>query len=415
MPSLSDKLKSLGVKVGAQNLAPAYTRQASPQFSEHTALLEQVLAGHPLQTALGETFVVESFYSTEYRQGRFGLQITASLQGIAEWAGEKRICECEPDSIAFLDTETTGLAGGTGTYAFLIGVGRFVGSSFHLAQFFMRDPIEEPAQLAALEQFLAPCQALVTFNGKSFDVPLLNTRYITHGWPPPLVDSAHVDLLHLARRLWRDRLPSRTLGNLEVQILGAARTSEDIPGWMIPGIYFDYLRDRNPFPLKNVMYHNAMDVISMAALFNHMAGLLADPFNGGIDHSMDIISLAKLFESMGDLNKATQLYIYGLEQDLPKASLLEAIQRLATIHKRQANLQAAAELWEQAAHHQHLLAYIELAKYYEHHLRDYRQALHWTQSGVDLVKQAYISPFERRQWLADLEYRLARLQRKLAL
>jgi uncharacterized protein YprB with RNaseH-like and TPR domain len=142
---------------------------------------------------------------------------------IAQWAREPRLAEVEPDTFAFLDTETTGLAGGTGTYAFLVGVGRYDGEDFHLAQFFMRDPAEEPALLWALTDFLGPCQALVTFNGKAFDVPLLNARYITNGETPSLTSTAHLDLLPLARRLWRDRLPSRALGYLEEHILGLTR------------------------------------------------------------------------------------------------------------------------------------------------------------------------------------------------
>ncbi len=279
MSSLSERLKSLGVKVGAQDLPAPQPRQSPP----HVHVLEQILSGHPLETHQGETFVVDEYYAADYQLGNSGIQLTAPLNRIAEWAGEHRISEFPPQSFAFIDTETTGLSGGTGTYAFLIGAGRFEGDAFHLAQFFIRDPSEEPAHLAALEEFLAPCDALVTFNGKAFDIPLLNTRYIAQGWRPPFKESAHVDLLHLARRLWRDRLPSRTLGNLEVQILGATRTDEDVPGWMIPSLYFDFLRSGEAQPLKSVFYHNAVDVVSMAALFNHMAGLLADPLTGRLN------------------------------------------------------------------------------------------------------------------------------------
>jgi uncharacterized protein len=410
MSSLSDRLKSLGVKVGAQDLPAPQPRRTSP----HVHVLEQVLSGHPLETHQGETFVVEERYAVDYQLGKSSIQITAPLHKIAEWAGEERIRDLPPQSFAFLDTETTGLSGGTGTYAFLIGVGRFEGDEFHLAQFFMRDPTEEPAQLAAFEEFMAPCEALVTFNGKAFDVPLLNTRYITQGWQPPFSATAHVDLLHLARRLWRDRLPSRSLGNLEVQILGATRTEEDVPGWMIPSLYFDFLRSGEAQPLKSIFYHNAVDVVSMAALFNHMAGLLADPFNEPVEHGVDLIALAKLFESMGDIDTATRLYIHGLDHDLPKENLLDAIQRLALIHKRQDNFPAAVSLWEQAAQHQHLHAHVELAKYYEHRVRDCKEALHWTRSAIELLNEPNFSLFERMQWLPELEHRQERLERKLA-
>jgi uncharacterized protein YprB with RNaseH-like and TPR domain len=408
MPSITEKLKSMGVKVGAQDLAPP-----RPPSRERVApTIEQFVPGRFIQTSLGETFLVESTYPASQMQGKVCLQYSAPLDVIAEWAGEKRICDCQPQSFAFIDTETTGLSGGAGTYAFLVGIGRFEGQDFRLAQFFMRDPIEEPAQLAAIESFLAPCQVLVSFNGKAFDIPLLRTRYITHGWPVPFVDTAHVDLLHLARRLWRDRLPSRTLGNLEVQILGAVRTEEDVPGWKIPYLYFDYLRG-DVEPLKSVFYHNAMDILSLAALFSHMTGLLADPLNGGIEHGLDILALARLFEGMGNLEMATRLYLRGLEQDIPGPNLLDAIQRLALIHKRQQDLQSAIALWEQAARREHLLAHIELAKIYEHQARDYTQAIYWTQTAIDLACSPGFSRTDRIQCLPELEHRLKRLQRKL--
>ncbi len=317
-----------------------------------------------------------------------------------------------PQSFAYLDTETTGLSGGTGTYAFLIGVGRFDGDEFRLAQFFMRDPAEEPAQLAALEEFIAPCQALVTFNGKSFDVPLLTTRYIHHGWRPPFQDTAHVDLLHLARRLWRDRLPSRTLGNLEVQILGAERSDEDVPGWMIPSLYFDYLRSGDARPLKNVFYHNQIDVVSMAALFNHMAGMLADPLSGVVEHGVDLIALAKLNEDLGEIEAATRLYLHGLEHDLPRAILVDAFKRLALIYKRREQFGPAIELWEQAARYEDLDAHVELAKYYEHQAGDYDAAIRWTEAALQVIATPGYSIFERRRWAPELEHRLERLQRK---
>jgi uncharacterized protein YprB with RNaseH-like and TPR domain len=404
MPSLSDKLKSLGVKVGANDLPPARPRNP---YS-----IDRVLDGHLLETSQGQTYVVEARYPADYHHGEKPIQITSPLHVIAEWAGERRLRDFPPGSFAFLDTETTGLQGGSGTYAFLIGAGRFDGEEFHLAQFFMRDPAEEAAQLMALEEFLAQCDALVTFNGKAFDLPLLWSRYIVQGWRPPFTETAHVDLLHLARRLWRDRLPNRSLGSLEIEILGAPRSGEDVPGWMIPQMYFDYLRSGDARPLKNVFYHNAVDVVSMAALFNHMAGLLADPLGGQVDEGIDIVALAKLFESMGDLEEASRLYVHGLEHDLPEPNLIEAIQRLALIHKRQEDFPAAVALWEQAARHQHLEAHIELAKFYEHRLRDLEQALYWTESAVELVNQPGYPAYERSQWLAELEHRRQRLLRK---
>jgi uncharacterized protein YprB with RNaseH-like and TPR domain len=441
MSSLADKLKALGVKVGAQDLPsvkpglstpPAGAGETPPESAtsatDMLALergypsLEGALGGTPLVTHFGETFAVETRYPLGQPFGGASLEIPAPLEALAVWAGNPQVEALPPSAFAFLDTETTGLSGGTGTYTFLIGVGRFEDDAFHLMQIFLRDPIEEPAQLAALEEFLAPCQALVTYNGKAFDVPLLLTRYMTHGWRAPLVDLAHLDLLHLARRLYRDRLPSRTLGEMEVNILGVFRTQEDIPGWMIPQYYFDYLRSGDPTPLKSVFYHNAMDVVSLAALLNHMATLLANPLEFGSQYSIDLISLGKLFEDLGSLELATRLYIHSLEhedvqlQRLPRSALLQALDRLALIHKRQHNWDAAITLWQEAARWQHLSAYIEMAKYYEHTSRNYNEAMHWTLSALELLDHLdqAIGSYERRQWMAELDHRLSRLRKKLS-
>jgi hypothetical protein len=405
MPSLSDRLKSLGVNVGAQNIPPP---QPANLFT-----IDRVLDGHPSTTPQGETYIVEARYSIDYAQGTAPLWVDQPLDAIAAWANDERIRSLDQQAFAFLDTETTGLSGGTGTYAFLIGVGRFEGTEFHLIQVFMRDPLEEPAQLAALEEFLAPCSALVTFNGKSFDVPLLTTRYRTHGWRPPLADQIHIDLLHLARRLWRDRLPSRTLPNLEYQILGALRTQDDVPGWMIPQMYFDYLRSGDARPLKSVFYHNAMDVLSLAALLSHTASLLADPLSDRIEHSEDILAMARLFEEQGQIEMAIQLYLRGMQADLPDEVMLIAMQRLALIHKRQDNLSAAVTLWEEAARRQHLHAHIELAKYYEHRTQDYNEAIYWAETALSIIDQPGFPAYEKNLWQAELEHRLARLHRKL--
>ena len=405
MSSLTEKLKSLGVKVGARDLPTPRPRDPYP--------IEYIVSGHYHTTPRGEVFLVEKWYPLEHRQGTASLNVTASLRLIAEWAGEPRLADIDSFAFAFLDTETTGLSGGTGTFAFLIGIGRFEDEGFHLAQFFMRDPAEEPALLTAVTEFLEPCRALVTFNGKAFDVPLLNARYITNAEVPPLTSSAHVDLLPLARRLWRDRLPSRALGYLEEHILGAVRTQEDVPGWLIPSLYFDYLRNGDARPLKSVFYHNAMDVLSLAALLGHMAELVqaTDPDNQA--HAIDIVAVAKLYEDLGHLEMAAQLYEHGLARNLPHEVYWEATRRLSLLHKRRGDLAAAVPLWRQAAHSRQLYACLELAKYHEHTERDYRQAAEWTQTAMAQVETSDLPHYTRQRWLADLEHRLARLRRKL--
>ena len=406
MPTLSDKLKSYGVKVGARDLPPPARR--------HAHAIEDIVSGGVTRlTPFGEAFVAESVYHDDYRHGRAGLHVHASLRTIADWAREQRLVERETSKFIYLDTETTGLEGGTGTYAFMIGVGRYEGSDFHLAQFFMRDPAEESAVLHALTEFIAPGAALVTFNGKGFDVPLLNARYIQNRFASPLPQYPHLDLLPLARRLWRDRLESRALGSLEQHILGAHRTGEEVPGFLIPRMYFEYLQTHDARPLKGVFYHNAMDVLAMAALLNHIAQMLDDPVRFASEHGIDLISIAKMFEDMGRWDDAAELFVRGMEEDLPEANYREALQRLSFLQRRRGNRDAAMDLWRQAARAKHLYAYVELAKVYEHERRDYAEAAQWTRAALEIIRLDEFPREARRVWLAELEHRLARLEGKL--
>ncbi len=407
MPTLSEQLQSLGVKIGARDLRPPLPR------SVHA--IEQVVEGRLHATERGDAFVVETTYPTDYRHGRATLAMNASLNTIAAWARDERLARVDPTRLLFLDTETTGLAGGTGTYAFLVGVGRFDGTSFRLAQFFMRDPIEEGAMLAALLEFLDRCDGLVTFNGKWFDVPLLCTRYIVNGHEPPLASFAHLDLLPLARRLWRQRLESRALSALEKHILGAERAEADVPGWQIPQMYFDYLRTGDARPLTRVFYHNAMDVLAMTALLSHVAQMLDDPLTFAVEHGLDLIAIGKIFEPLGRLDEAARVYARALELDLSEQAFRETVARLSFVEKRRGQYTSAVKLWRDAARRREIYAHVELAKYCEHTIRDYVEAAEWTRRALAIVRSVDSTPEMRRAWQADLERRLARLESKMSM
>src|SRR5512139_1912815 len=155
-PSITDKLNTL---IKAADLPRPKRAQGHD--------IDSVVEGSFLSTRLGDVFVVEKCYPSDYLHGSTSLVCSSSLSYIAQWAKDPRIADLPLSKFAFLDTETTGLAGGTGTYPFLVGVGRFIDEQFVLKQFFLRDPSEEPAMLEGLADFLAPADALVTFNGKA--------------------------------------------------------------------------------------------------------------------------------------------------------------------------------------------------------------------------------------------------------
>lgn len=404
--SLVDKLKSLGVKVGA-------TEHPRPKPADQVPI-ETVVPGNYRQTPYGEAFVYEQRYPLNHLHGNISLLPSTPLPDLlSEWAKDERISSMPIEKFVFFDTETSGLAGGTGTYAFMVGAGRFEGDEFILAQFFLRDPSEEPAMLEALTGFISPCEVLVSYNGKSFDAPLLQTRYRLHEMPIPFEGYAHLDLLHLARRLWRDRLASRTLQSIEEHILNVARTSEEVPGYEIPYLYFDYLRDQNATPMKGVFYHNEIDILSLAALLNHAGAMLSDPFGESINHSLDVIAIAKLFEDLHYWDEAAHLYEHGLQGELPQEDFTRAVKRLSILQRRRGDIEEALKWWEQAAKDGHIYAHVELAKHYEHRIKDFSVAKEFALAALALVNENEAPLYARDHWLGELEHRLGRLEKKI--
>ena len=162
-----------------------------------------------------------------------------------------------------------------------------------------------------------------------------------------------------------------------------------------------------------------LGVLSLAALLSHVAGLLDAPLDDQQElpetliHGLDLVAMGKLFEDLRHLETAMRLYEYGLARDLPQDVYWETVQRLSFVHKRHGDWMAAVALWHQAAQRDHVYAHVELAKFYEHRARDYRQAARWTEAAITLVQAPDFAKHARRRWLADLEHRLARLQRKL--
>jgi len=407
MSSLADKLKVLGVKTGAAEIKP-------PQMKGFP--VESVVDGSYVSTRYGDAFISVTHYSLDYQHGVVPILFSDDLNILSLWAKDERLVSMKPEDFVFLDTETSGLSGGTGTYAFMVGAGRFEAGEFHLAQFFMRDPGEESALLEALAQFLAPASVMVTYNGKAFDAPLLQTRYRLHDMPVPFNGMVHLDLLPLARRLWRDRLPSRTLKFIEENVLAAPRSSDEVPGFEIPYLYFDYLRSGDARPLMGVFYHNNMDIVALAAMLNHLNHMLVAPLHESIEHGLDRIALAKLFEDLGKWDQAAQLYERGLQESLPEADFGQAVRRLSTLQRRRGDLDSALELWGEAAAAGHIYAYIELAKHHEHRQRDPRGALQWAQSARQLVQQDLNMPaYMRDHWLEEVDHRIQRLEKKVGL
>ena len=327
-----------------------------------------------------------------------------------------------PDEIAdaeqwlFLDTETTGLAGGSGTYAFLVGIAWWEGGGLEIEQFFLREYSEERALLFALRERIAERPVLVTFNGKSFDWPLLETRYRMSRKISVPTPRAHLDFLHPARSLWRLRLGSVRLSELERHVLGWDRGADLLSG-LIPQIYFDYLRGGPPERLISILNHNQMDLRGLAALSSRILSLLSDAENLGQD-GLELFGVSRICEKRGEHSRARSLYEKSIASFLPTETDRAARRSLARLAKREGDFDLACELWEDAlGNSRHGYdAYEQLAIYYEHKARDPERAQQIVQQALNELRRADqtgdIAPGAYREIKARFDRRIERLERK---
>jgi len=322
----------------------------------------------------------------------------------------------DPERWLFLDTETTGLAGGTGTYAFLVGIAWWEGGGLEIEQFFMREYSEERSLLFALAERIAERPVLVTFNGKSFDWPLLETRYrMSRKLPPPL-PRAHLDFLHPARTLWRLRLRSVRLPELERHVLGRERGVDLLSG-LIPQIYFDYLRGGPHHRLVPVFHHNQMDLRGLAALSGRILSLFGDAENLGQD-GLELFGVSRVCEKRGENTRARKLYEKSIASVLPSETDRAARRSLARLAKREGDFSLACDLWEGAlGNSRHgYEAYEQLAIYYEHKARNPEQARQLVRRAIDELRRANqtgdIASSAYREIKARFDHRMARLEHK---
>ncbi|MDQ7820877.1 MAG: ribonuclease H-like domain-containing protein [Armatimonadota bacterium] len=265
------------------------------------------------------------------------------LRPLGEAVARGRAAGPPGSSVAWLDTETTGLAGGTGTYVFLVGLARVTERGLLLTQFILRDLAAEQDMLAAVEDELRRADALVTFNGSRFDLPLLRTRYLMCRLRPAPAPAAHLDLMTLARRLWHRRLGGYSLPLLEQAVLRVDRPV-DVPGWMIPSLYVRYLQTGDDALLEPVIAHNAWDILSLVALHGVAGDILVDPRRAPAD--VDRVGLARLLEDSGRSDAAAECCRAALEAERDPAARMRAVWALARHHRRRGHVDDLRDLWE---------------------------------------------------------------------
>lgn len=421
-------LRRLGVNKGARHIRPAQPILQGETAATHPAPggpppLETLLPGGRLvETVEGACFVVDRVYPAHYRHGQ---DVLADLLALtpdegARYGLDARLAGAGFRDFIFLDTETTGLAG-AGALAFMVGVAFFEPQPavdeadaprdvLVVRQFFLRDHGDEPEMLRQLDALLDGKAGLITFNGRSFDVPLLDNRYLMNRRRGRLPDLPHIDLLPPARRLFRSRLGSCALGALEQNLLGLHRTQEDVPGWLIPTLYHNYLRTGNASELTRVFYHNEMDMLSMVTLagriFRHLSV-------SRCDDALDQVSLGRWQAELGLHEQAERTLREALDGDLPLEAYHQALYRLATLYKQSGRRAEAVIAWQQIAATSggDVTAHVELAKHYEWQAGDTATALAWTERAMALLERLPPTP-NTRLARVELLHRRERLLRK---
>jgi uncharacterized protein YprB with RNaseH-like and TPR domain len=359
--------------------------------------VEELINGQVIATAGGEHFQTEKLYERHRRHGSMDISNLIELpEDLLESLSGGAILRSHPKRWAFLDTETTGLAGGAGTYAFLIGVGSIDEEGFRVRQFFMRDFGEEASLLEGLKDYLARFDVLITYNGKTYDVPLLETRYRMVRSRPPFAHMAHLDLLHGARRLWKLRLDSCRLVDLENRILGLEREG-DLPGEMIPYYYFQYLRIRQAFQLVPIFHHNVMDIVSLACLTAVVPFAFRSPHDTPVRHGADLVGVARWLVQADRHDEAVALFRRAVDLGLPDELLFKTMWEIARLEKKLERYAAALAVYTDlaAAKNAYRVAALEeLAKHYERRERNYSMALEMTRSALGFEES---EPMRRRE------------------
>jgi len=338
--------------------------------------LESLIAGEEMETPEGKFFCSQSGINASDFHGhkQIGDLAHVSMEAAAFLSGAE-VKDLSIEDALFIDTETTGLSGGTGTFPFLIGLGWFENSGFVTCQLFSRDFSEEPAMLDYLKKIASVRQFLVSFNGKAYDLNLLATRFILNRLPDIFSGMPHIDLLHPSRKIYSQRLGNSKLATLEACLLGVKREN-DVPGQEIPQRYFDWLRRRDGRLIEDIFRHNRIDIVSMASLLKHLTDLIESGHDNAYAHHADLLSVARLHHDRGDLETAKRL-LEPLSGSNQPGIAQNARGCLSLIHKKRNQWHEAVSIWNQMLTDDPIdvFAALEMAKWYEHHAREFDPAV----------------------------------------
>jgi len=381
-PSESLRLRLRDALNQPARLAPRAVEESVTERSDLSSL-----GGHWFQSAQGPGYVIESVYEGGHAHGRIPLHRALSLNTgqLAGQCRDPRLANCDARDLLYIDTETTGL-GGAGAMVFLAGVARFDGSLLKLRQYLLPSPQYEGGLLGGLAEELETATALVSYNGKSFDVPMLESRYILARLRPAFRNLPHLDLLHPNRRLFKGSFDSYRLPRMEAELLGFER-EDDCPSAEVPERYFRFQRSGDPTWIAPVLRHNAWDILSLVALAGHL-GSVCDgaeyPFQAG-----------RAAEYAGNHEAAIAHCEVALSGNLQRSERLEALERAARSSRKLGQYEDAARWWRALIaepRNRRLTPYVELAKVLEHRLRDRAGALSLVDEALDQVLRGLLRP-----------------------
>ncbi len=382
------------------------TRQEMPKTTKTSAF--EPLPREPLQW-------LENSYSQDVRYGRIkiasGLEISGNI--LACLSQDDAFKELDLSTALFIDLETTGLSGGAGVIPFNIGMGYYRNDKFMVGQYFLGEMAEEERMIQELAEFFKEMdfQSVVTYNGKSFDIPLLETRFILHRQPFPLSDLPHLDFLYPARRLWSHKYESCRLFHLALNVVQAGRT-EDIPSAEIPWRYSQYLQTGNYDLIEPILYHNQEDILSLLGVVVIGAHIFSEDPELCVGDAMDFYGAGKVLANTGDMEKSVQFFQKALDGNLTDEVTQETKKRLSAHFKKQQDWDKAVPIWKEMASTNvvtlaQLSSFRELAMHFEHRLKNCKEAKRIAEEGF-VLSTGVSSYYEK-----DFSHRLDRLRRKI--
>ena len=374
--------------------------------------IEKLVNGEVISIPEGETFLAKEDFTADFRCGEMAL---ADVLNIPTYPAhllsrDERLKELDFRKALFLDTETTGLTGGTGTFAFMVGLGFFQEDRFSVHQFFMRDYSEEGASLSLLKNVIDSFQFLVTFNGRQFDIPLLETRFILSRMMTKIREMPNFDLLYPSRKIWKGAYENCRLATLESRLLGVERM-DDIPSEWIPSLYFEYIQTGDARKISQVFYHNRMDILSMVALAGRIHLVYHDPQAARPRKGIEHFALGRLFWEHGQREKAIPCFEIALKRCDDDLSW-EVMKWLSMAFKKTGQGEKARSLWEEMVvwpYKKDAFPYVELAKYHEHRVKDCDRAMAYVDEALELI------PSHQQGEIELLRHRRRRLEQKKGL